>query len=154
MKIFIVFIFTLMSLQAQGFTKEDILGEWELSSSKLNRFIAFGTYIGTTRNESLTLLFSPRGKVKVLETGDVYNYELITGLIKIYQIKKYGKNTYIKRKKYYDVLQSFGDYEGCKKVKVVTKKIPGYKSKHLYKMCKISDYPQPTYQESISKYKF
>ena len=143
-----------LSLNAQNFTKQNLLGMWELSSAKLNKTVAFGNYIGKERNEVLELLFNPQGQLKVVKTGEVFNYEVIQGQLKIYETEVYGNDYRVKRKHRYDLFKIKGSVEGCKLVKLMKKKIPGYNPKRDLKMCKISNYPQPTYQESISKYRF
>jgi hypothetical protein len=127
---------------------------WELSSVELNLTVAFGTYIGKKRGEILKLVFNPQGRLKVLNTGDIYNYEIDDGELKIYQTKVYRDNYKIKSKYRYDLFKIVKTFEGCKEVKVTKKKIPGYTSRYNLKMCKISNIPQPTYQESISTYRF
>ena len=144
----------LASLQAQSFSKQTLLGSWELSSVKLNSTVAFGKYLGKQRGEVLKLLFNPQGRVKVLSTGDIYNYEVENGQLKIYETKVYRNNYKIKNKYRYDLFKIVRNFESCKEVKVAKKKIPGYTSRYNLKMCKISNLPQPTYQENISKYKF
>ena len=151
--IFLAFLL-LSTLQAQSFSKQKLLGSWELSSVELNSFVAFGKYIGTQRGETIDLVFNQQGRVKVLQTGDVYNYEVINGELKIYETKIYRNNYKVKNKYRYDLFRVVGEFEGCDKVKVVKKKITGYTSRHKLKMCKISNLPQPTYEENILKYKF
>jgi hypothetical protein len=92
--------------------------------------------------------------VKVLNTGDIYNYEVQNGLLKIYETKVYRNNYKVKNKYRYDLFNIVGDYEGCKEVKVMKKKIPGYTSRYNFKMCKITNLPQPTYNQSIEDYEF
>ena len=154
MKLIISLLLALASLQAQNFTKEILLGEWELSSSKLNQSVSFGKYVGRERNEVLRLLFNSQGMMKVVNAGDVYNYEIVQGQLKIYETKVYRNNYQIKQTNRYDLMRIVGESEGCAQVKIVEKKIPGYKSSHDLKMCKIAEAPQPTYQSDISKYKF
>ena len=154
MKLIVSLLLILSFIQAQDFTKADLLGSWEISSKKLNRTVSFGKYIGKERNGVLHLLFNPQGQLKLVETGDVYNYEVENGQLKMYEIKVYRNDYRVKSKKYYDLLKIKGEFEGCHVVRIVKKKMPGYKSKYDYKMCKISNYPQATYQENISKYKF
>ena len=154
MKLLISLFLLFASLQAQNFTKQSLLGEWELSSIKLNSTVAFGKYLGKQRGETLQLLFNPQGLMKVLTTGDVYNYEVIQGQLKIYETKVYKNNYKVKQKNRYDLFKIVGNAEGCQEVKITKKKIPGYKSRNNLKMCKISNYPQPTYQRNITDYKF
>jgi hypothetical protein len=154
MKLFLLLIITLASLQAQSFSKQMLLGKWEISSTKLNSFIAFGKYIGKQRNETITLFFNQKGFLKELTTGTIYNYEVLNGKLKIYETKIYKNNYKVKRKSRYDLFKIIGVVDGCLKIKVVKKKIPGYTSKYPLKMCKITNIPQPTYQESISTYNF
>ena len=154
MKFIIILLFTLLSLQAQNFTKQNLLGKWELSSAKTNKTVAFVNYIGKERNEVLELLFNPQGLLKIVKTGEVYNYEVVQGQLKIYDTKVYGKNYKVKRKNRYDLFKIIGSFEGCDLVKLMKKKIPGYNPKRDLKMCKISNYPQATYQDDISKYRF
>ena len=127
---------------------------WEISSAKLNKTVAFGNYIGKERNEVLELLFNPQGQMKVVKTNEVYNYEVIQGQLKIYDTKVYRNDYRVKRKNRYDLFKIIGSFEGCKLVKLMKKKIPGYNPKRDLKMCKISNMPQPIYQENISKYRF
>lgn len=154
MKYITLLLFTLISLQAQNFNKQNLLGTWEISSAKLNKAVAFGNYIGKQRNEVLELLFNPQGQMKVVKTGEVYNYEVLQGQLKIYDTKVYGNNYKVKRKNRYDLFKIIGSYEGCSLVKLMKKKIPGYNPKRDLKMCKTANYPQPTYQENISKYRY
>ena len=154
MKKILLMLLTLVTLQAQNFSKNTLLGSWELSSVKLNATVAFGKYLGKQRGEVLELLFNSQGRVKVLSSGDVYNYEVQNGQLKIYETKVYKNNYKIKNKNRYDLFKIVANFEGCKEVKVVKKKIPGYTSRYNLKMCKISKLPQPTYSESISKYRF
>ena len=154
MRYTLLLLLTLVTLQAQNFSKQTLLGMWELSSVKLNSTIAFGKYLGKQRGEILELVFNPQGRVKVLSTGDVYNYEVVSGQLKIYETKVYKNNYKVKNKNRYDLFKIVGNFEGCKELKVLKKKIPGYTSRNNFKMCKISNLPQPTYQKNISKYKF
>ena len=141
-------------LNAQSFSKQKLLGEWELSSAKINKTVAFGHYIGKQRNEVLELLFNPQGLLKVVKTGEIYNYEVIHGELVMYETKVYRDDYKVKRKNQYDAFKVIGNVEGCLLVKLVKKKIPGYNPNRDLKMCKIANLPQPTYQESIEKYKF
>ncbi len=154
MRLLLALIFALNLAQAQSFSKQRLLGSWELSSAKINRTVAFAKYIGKERNEALELVFNKRGQMKIPKTGEVFNYEVIQGKLKIYETKVYRNNYQIKQKNRYDLLKIIGNVEGCQLVKIVKKKIPGYKSRHDLKMCKIANYPQPTYQTDILKYKF
>jgi len=149
-----IILMAILSLQAQSFSKQRLLGSWEISSAKINKTVAFGNYIGKERNEVLELLFNPQGQMKVVKTGEIYNYEVVGGQLKIYDTKIYGNDYRVKRKNRYDLFKIIGSYEGCKLVKLMKKKIPGYNPKRDLKMCKISNMPQPTYQESISKYRY
>jgi len=154
MKFILLSLITLISLQAQNFSKQKLLGSWELSSAKINKTVAFGNYIGKDRNEVLELLFNQQGQMKILKTDEVYHYEVIQGELRIYEVKVYRNNYKVKNKNRYDSFKIIGSVEGCNLVKLMKKKIPGYNPKRDLKMCKISNLPQPTYQESISKYRF
>jgi hypothetical protein len=154
MKLLILFTLLYSSIFAQEFSKSNILGFWEFSSAKPNSSISFGKYIGQKRGEVLTIAFNPQGRLKVLSTGDVYNYEIINGELKIYESKFYNNNYEIKQKNRYDLMQIVGQVEGCYEVQVIKKKIPGLKSRDNYKACKIQEFPQPTVQVSPQDYKF
>ncbi|QOY50946.1 hypothetical protein [Candidatus Sulfurimonas baltica] len=154
MKFITLLLFTLISLQAQNFTKENLLGMWEISSAKINKTVAFGNYIGKERNEVLELLFNTQGQMKIVKTAEVYNYEVVQGQLKIYDTKIYRNGYKVKRKNRYDLFKIIGSFEGCDLVKLMEKKIPGYNPKRDLKMCKISGMPQPTYESDISNYKF
>ena len=154
MKIILAMLITLITLQAQNFTKRGLMGTWEVTSSKMNRSVGFGEYYKSGRNSVITLLFNPSGMMKIVDTGDIYNYEVINGKLKIYDTKVYKNNYKIKRKNRYDLFKIVGSIEGCKQVKIVEKKIPGYKSKNDLKMCKTEEYPRATYQRDIKDYKF
>ena len=154
MKLFLSLLFIYASLQAQSFSKQNLLGSWELSSVKLNSTVAFGKYLGKQRGETLQLLFNPQGLMKVTSTGDVYNYEVIQGELKIYETKVYRNNYEVKQKNRYDLFKIVANAEGCKEVKITQKKIPGYKSRNNLKMCKVASYPTPTYQSNVTDYKF
>ena len=140
MKIITLLIMVLISIQAQNFSKQKLLGSWELSTAKANRTVAFGNYIGKERNEVLEILFNPQGQMKVVQTGEVYNYEVIRGNLKIYDTKLHRDNYVVKRKSRYDLFKIIGSFEGCALVKLVEKKIPGYNPKRDLKMCKVSKY--------------
>ncbi|MDF1879247.1 hypothetical protein JHD46_06295 [Sulfurimonas sp. SAG-AH-194-C20] len=154
MKFILTLLLIFASLQAQNFTKQNLLGSWELSSAKLNKTVAFGNYLGKERNEVIKLLFNPQGLLKVVKTGEVYNYIVVQGQLKIYETKVYKNGYKVRRENQYDLFKIIGSVEGCQKVKLVQKKIPGYNPKRDLKMCKTSSYPRATYQEDISKYKF
>jgi len=154
MKNIIVLLLLTFSLHAQSFTKQKLLGSWELSSAKINATVAFGKYLGKQRNEVLELRFNKQGLMKVVETGDVYNYEVVNGELKIYETKVYRGEYKVKQKHRYDLFKIVGNIEGCQEVKVVKKKIPGYTSRYNLKMCKMANMPQPTYQQNISDYRF
>jgi len=154
LKIIILLLFTLLTLNAQNFSKRTLLGEWKLASAKLNSTVFFGRYIGKQRNGTITLLFNKTGFLKVAETGEVYNYDVVQGQLKIYETKEYKYGYKMRRKSQYDLFKIVGRVDGCFEVKLTEKKIPGYKPKRNLKMCKLSNFPQPTYQERISKYRF
>ena len=71
-------------LQAQSFSKHNILGVWEVSSKNLNGFTTFGKDFSKTRGEAYTLVFNKKGLVKNKTTGSIYNYEIINHQLKIY----------------------------------------------------------------------
>ncbi len=154
MKLILSILLLSISVFAQNFSTSQMPGVWELSSSKLNRTVSFGKDIGKERNGMWQLLFNPQGKLKVEDTGSVYNYEIISGQLKIYQTKVYRNNYEVKEKNRYDLMKIVGNYEGCYLVKIIKKKIPGYKSRHNLKMCKVQNYPQPVVERSTSDFKF
>jgi len=86
---FIILFLLSLALNAQPYTKQSILGVWEVSSLKLNGFTSFGKEFSTNRGEAYTLLFNKRGFVKNQTTNTIYNYEIINGELKIYQTKTY-----------------------------------------------------------------
>jgi len=135
-------------LQAQSFSKNNILGVWEVSSKKLNGFTTFGKDFSKNRGEVYTLIFNKKGLVKNATTGSIYNYTIINGNLKIYQTKTYKYNHKIKDKKHYDLWAMSGSYEGCNLAKIKVKKLTGCYRKEGYKFCKIEDYPQPTFRSS------
>jgi hypothetical protein len=135
--------FASISDQPPAYSKQSILGVWEVSSLKLNGFTSFGKEFSQTRGEVYRLVFSKTNKVKNENTGTVYNYEVVNGELKIYQLSKYGDNYKIKNPHRYDVWKFSGDFGSCTVSKVVTKKIPGYYRKEGYKWCQVEDYPQP-----------
>ena len=136
-------------LQAQSFSKHNILGVWEVSAKNdLRGFAVFGKDFSTTRGETYTIIFSKNNKVKNNTTGEIYHYEVIDGQIKIYQSKFYSKNNYkIKQKNKYDLFAISGTFEGCKTIEITKKRISGYyrKGKNGYKWCKVQDYPKATF---------
>jgi len=136
-------------LQAQSFTKDNILGVWELSSKKLNGFTSFGKEFSENRGESYTLVFNKKGLVKNVTTGAIYNYEIINGNLRIYQTKIYNNNYKVKDTRHYDLWTIDGSYEGCILAKIKVKKMMGYYRKEGYRFCKLEEYPQPTFQSSI-----
>ena len=88
------------------------------------------------------------------QTSEVYNYEVVQGELKIYETKEYKNGYKVRRKSQYVLFKIVGRVDGCLEVKLTKKKIPGYKPKRNLKMCKLSNFPEPTYQESVSKYRF
>jgi len=132
-------------LQAQSFSKNNILGVWEVSSKKLNGFTTFGKEFSKNRGEAYTLIFNKKGLVKNATTGSIYNYTIINGNLKIYQTQTYKYNHEIKDKKHYDLWAISGSYEGCNLAKIKVKKLTGYYRKDGYKWCKVQDYPHPTF---------
>lgn len=154
MKYLLLFITLASIINAQNFSKQTLLGEWELSSAKLNTAVFFGRYVNKHRNSTLTLLFNKTGFLKVAETGEVYNYEVVKGELKIYETKEYKNGYKVRRKSQYDLFKIVGRVDGCLEVKLTKKKIPGYKPNRNLKMCKLSNAPVPTYQENVSKYRF
>ncbi len=154
MRFLLITLLLSLTLQAQSFSQRSILGVWQISSPKANGFVSFGKDIGRERREAWTLIFNREGRLKVQETGSVYNYEIVGGKLKIY-MTRVGYNGYItKRKNQYDLMQITGRYEGCFIVKTVVKKITGIKKKDGMKMCKLEEMPTPTYQRGIEDYKF
>ncbi|MCF6339946.1 MAG: hypothetical protein L3J10_04230 [Sulfurimonas sp.] len=139
-------------LQAQPFSKNNILGVWEVSSKKMQGFTSFGKEFSTTRGQSYILIFNKHGFVKNKTTGSIYNYEIINGKLKIYQTKIYKNNYKIKDKKHYDLWAITGSFENCSVAKIVKKKLTGYYRKDGYKFCKIQNYPQPTFQSEGFKF--
>jgi len=141
MRLLLLLLTLFASLHSQNFSKRLLLGTWELSSVKLNATISFGKYLGKQRGEILELVFTPQGSLKVLNNGDVYNYEIVSGTLKIYETKVYKNNYKVKNKNRYDLFKIVGNFEGCKEIKIVKKKIPGYTSRNNLKMCKIAKFP-------------
>ena len=139
-------------LQAQSFSKNNILGVWEVSSKKMHGFTSFGKEFSTTRGQSYILIFNKHGFVKNKTTGSIYNYEIINGKLKIYQTKTYKYNHKIKDKKHYDLWAITGDFENCSVAKIVKKNLTGFYHKDGYKFCKIQDYPQPIFMSEDFKF--
>ncbi len=139
-------------LQSQSFSKNNILGVWEVSSKKMQGFTSFGKEFSTTRGQSYILIFNKHGFVKNKTTGSIYNYEIINGKLKIYQTKTYKYNHKIKDKKHYDLWAITGDFENCSVAKIVKKNLTGFYHKDGYKFCKIQDYPQPIFRSEDFKF--
>jgi len=154
MRFLLVSILLTLSLHAQNFTQHSLLGVWKISSTKANGFISFGKDIGKQRREAWTLIFNREGRLKVQETGSVYNYEVVKGKLKIYMTRVAYNGYVTKRKNQYDLMKITGRYEGCLVVKTEVKKITGIKKKDGFKMCKLEEMPVPTYQRGIEDYKF
>ncbi len=154
MRIIVISLLLSFSLFAANFTQSNMPGVWEISSPKSNGTISFGKDIGKQRGDVWQLLFNPQGKLKVLNTGSVYNYEIVSGKLKIYETKVYKNNYQVKQKHRYDLMQITKRFEGCHIMKVRTKKIMGLKKKEGLKICKVEAYPQPTVQRSSSDYRF
>jgi len=154
MRLLLIALFLTLTLQAESFSSRTILGVWQISSLSPNGFIYFGKDIGKERRESWTLMFNREGRLKVQETGSIYNYEVVSGKLKIY-MTRVGYNGHIsKRKNQYDLMEITSHFEGCPLVKVKIKKITGVKRKEGFKMCKVEEMPTPTYQRGIEDYKF
>ena len=151
--ILLILLLTSGLLHAQSFSKNNILGVWEVSSKKLNGFTSFGKDFSRNRGEAYTLIFNRSGLVKNKTTGTIYNYEVLRGQLKIYQTKTYRNNYKVKDKKHYDLWAMAGTFENCNVAKIVKKKITGYHRKDGYKWCKTENFPQPTINSS-ENYKF
>jgi len=140
-------IFTILisaiNLNAQVFTKDNILGVWEVSSIKPHGFTSFGKEFSKNRSEAYTLLFNRHGFVKNKTTNTIYNYELINNQLFIYQTKTYRNNYQVKNKKRFDLWQISGTFENCYKAKIKTKRIGGYYNKKGYRWCKIQEIAKP-----------
>jgi len=121
-----------------------IQGEWRVESYKLNGFVSFANTIGKQRNSTLTLLFSKSGKLKVLETNNVYDYEIINkgNQLKIYKLKTYRDN-YIKRLNHKYSILSFTKEKNYYKVKTIKNKISGYTPSYNLKFTKMNNIPTP-----------
>jgi len=137
---YLLILFFTLNLNAATFTKEKLIGTWELSSEKINSTVSFGSHIGKKRNEIIILKFSRNGILKT-NLNQTFNYEVKNGTFVIYKTKIYKNDFRVKNKNRYDQLKIIGTKEDCYKVKVIKKKIPGYKSKNNYKMCKVENYP-------------
>ena len=138
----IYIILIAITLNAQVFTKNNILGVWEVSSLKHNGFTSFGSEFSRSRGETYTLVFNKKAKVKNQTTNTIYNYEIANGKLKIYKSKKYKYGNVIKDKRHYDLFKINSSYENCFKVKIIKKKIPGYYKRAGYKWCKVQEYPK------------
>ena len=129
-------------LFSYDFTYKNILGAWIVEPYKENKTISFGTYIGKYRNETITLFFNRRGMLKVQETGDVYNYEIIDNDLKIYKTKMYKHGFSKKLKKKYQLLRLVKRDGICFRMKVIKSKMPNsYVKKDGVRICKIRNYP-------------
>ena len=154
MRFLLISLLLSLSLQAQSFSERTILGVWKIASQKPNGRIWFGKDFGRKKGESWTLVFNREGRLKVEETGTVYNYEIVDGKLKIY-MTRVSYNGYIKKRKdQYDLMEITGRFEGCPVVKTTVKNMNGIKKKEGIKMCKIENMPIPTYQRDIQDYKF
>ena len=117
-----------------------IQGKWKIESYKLNGFVSFANIIGKQRNDALTLLFNKNGKLKILETNNVYDYEIIADNLKIYKVKTYRDN-YIKRLENKYSLLSFTKEHNFYKVKTLKNKISGYVPSYNLKFIKMNNIP-------------
>jgi len=151
----LLLLFLSLTIYAKPYTKQSILGVWEVSSKKINGFTTFGKDFSTTRGESYILVFNKKGLVKNKNTGSIYNYEIIQGKLKIYETKTYRNNYKVKDKVRFDLWEMSAYFENCPTAKIITKKMMGYyNKKRAYKWCKIEDYPQATFQTDIENYRF
>ena len=130
-----------------------ITGEWVIEGYKPNQTIYFADYIGKKRNETLTLFFNRRGKVKVIETGKIYNYEITNGKLKVYKSRFYGNNHEVKERSRYNLLTFTPLPDGCYRMKTVVQKMPlSISRKEGVKICKTSNYPVATTQVSRERF--
>ncbi len=156
MRFLILFFIFTFSLSAQHFTQAEMPGVWTVSPKKANGFISFGKDIGKERREKWHILFNPNGKLKVQETGSVYNYEIVNGMLKIYETKVYSRGYEVRQDTVgrYDLMKIERPYEGCVQVKWHKKKIQGLKLRDGIKMCKTEAFPQPVYQRTVDDFNF
>ena len=154
MRFLLMSLLLISTLQAQSFSQRSMLGVWKISSVKANGFVSFGKDLGRNRGEVWTLIFNREGRLKVENTGRVYNYEIVGGKLKIYMTRVSSTGYVSKRKNQYDLMEITGRYEGCYVVKTVVKKINGVKRKEGFKMCKFEEIPTPTYNRGIQDYRF
>ena len=142
-KLIFIILISVISLNAQVFTKGNILGVWKVSSIKPQGFTSFGKEFSKNRSETYTLLFNRQGFVKNKTTNTIYNYDIINNQLRIYQTKTYRNNYQIKNKKRFDLWQISDTFENCYKAEIKTKKLGGYYNKQGYKWCKIQGLPKP-----------
>ena len=142
----LMILLSISSLYAQSFTKNNVLGVWEVSAKNdLRGFAVFGKDFSTTRGLAYTLIFSKNNKVKNKTTGEIYHYEILkNNQLKIYKIKTY-KNYKKRDNIHYDIFKISKSFENCQLIKITKKKITGYYRKEGYKWCKVQDYPKATF---------
>lgn len=156
-KIVVLISLTTISLNAESFTKNNILGKWEVSAVKYNNYVSFAKYIAKTRGEKIHLIFNPHMKMKIKETKETFEYEILNGKLKIYEIKHTARGNKIDKQTTpwkYDMYYLEKPFEGCHVMKTETKKLLGLKKKDGVKICKIEDYPTATFNVDIKDYNF
>jgi len=92
LKIILFIILLVNIIYASSYSKQNIVGVYEVSSLKLNGFTSFGKEFSKNRGEIYTLIFNRTGEVKNQTTSAIYNYEVTNGELKIYQTKTYKDN--------------------------------------------------------------
>lgn len=138
----IILLISLFFTLSFSMNYKTIQGEWRVESYKFNGFVSFANTIGKQRNDTLTLLFNKSGKLKVLETNNVYDYEIINDNLKIYKVKTYGDN-FVKRLEHKYSLLSFTKEHNFYKVKTLKNKISGYTPSYDLKFTKMNNMPAP-----------
>jgi hypothetical protein len=149
-KIFISFIIItgiISSLSAASLN--NIYGTWVMTSKYERSTTVFGKDIEHNRGGELTLEFNKQNKVRVNETGSIYYFYVKNGKLYFSDKKSYIRNSSQYGKKYHiDVLKQTKSNGNCIIVKYDKKGLNGYYKKEGYKMCKVENHPQPTFNQN------
>jgi hypothetical protein len=138
-----------ISLYAESFNQNGLLGIWEISSVKDSGLVEFGADRPKHRGEVWTLKFSRDRIVDNQSTGSKYEYYVNEdGMLVLFKRKyrdhkRYSKIT--KKSRMYIIGKDTGMYNGCYLVKIERNMFTQYKSNRTLRMCKMENESIPTY---------
>ena len=149
----IILAILMVSTMLSASSLRNIYGTWVITSLDERGTTVFGKDVERNRGGEFTLEFNKQKRVQVVEKGSVYEFAVKGNKLYISDKKRYLQNGMRYNKKYHvDILTESGRRGNCIVVKYTQKGLNGYYRKEGYKMCKVENYPQPTYTRQPYKF--